>query len=142
MSIQYWSVSGIGLEITNVTTEKIIEFVRNHSKDEQILEDFSKLSWNELEKAYADYVYNSDYGVRSILSEIISKETNLSISYNVDCEDNREYLLYIPKYPWQMSEEDFKLTKEASLRNILEPYRKELDLNVDNIDYYEVYYFG
>ena len=41
-----------------------------------------------------------------------------------------------------MSEEDLKLTKEASLRNILEPYRKELDLNVDNIDYYEVYYFG
>ena len=142
MSIQYWSVSGIGLEITHVTAEKIIEFVKNHSKDEQILDDFSKLSWNELEKAYTDYVYNSDYGVRSILSEIISKETNLSISYNVDCEDNREYLLYIPKYPWQMSEEDLKLIKETSLRDILEPYREELDLNSDNIDYYEVYYFG
>ena len=142
MSTEYWSVSGIGLEITNVTPEKIIEFVKNHSKDKQVLNDFNTISWNELEKAYNDYNYNSDYGVRSILSEIISKETNLSISYNVDCEDNREYLLYIPKYPWQMSEKDFKLTTDAKLKNILEPYREEFDLKADNIDYYEVYYFG
>lgn len=142
MSTQYWSVSGIGLEITNVTAEKIIEFVRNHSKNEQILNDFSKLSWCELEDIYMDYNYNSDYGVRSILAEIISKETNLHISYNADCDDNREYLLYIQKYPWQMSEEDFKLTSDTSLKDILEPYRKELGLGLNNFDYYEVHYFG
>lgn len=142
MSTQYWLVSGIGLKITKVPAEKIIEFVKNHSKDERILDDFSKLSWDELEEAYVDYYYNSDYGIKSILSEIISKETNLSISYNVDCEDNSDYLLYIPKYPWQMSEEDFKLMKDSTLKSILEPYRKELGLDSDNFDYYEVYYFG
>ena len=146
MSMSYWSVNGIGLDISKIYPDKVINFVKNHSKDEKILNAFEIMSWDDLIDEYSEYYPNygnyGDPGLLSIIGEIIFDETGLNISYYRSLENDNEYLLYEPSYPWQLSDADKRLNSYEDLHDIFKPYIEELGLDKDTFDFHDVQYFG
>lgn len=60
---------------------------------------------------YFEFVDDCEYGFASILSEVMSETTGVWFDACDDTED-KEYLIYMPRYPWNMDEKDMELTEE------------------------------
>ncbi len=90
-----------------------------------------------------DYVTISadiNYGIASILMEVIQEATGLRLEA-CDDDDCCDYLIYMPKYPWKMSEEDRSVTEEQIAELIREYVAIISDTTVD-IDYQAVENWG
>ena len=113
MSISYWAVEGIGVDID----KKIFDL----DKLSKLFEtDFSNNQENPC------WGYSSgDYDTSDIIDEVISnKKFDKHRKYlsfgDTGNADNGKFLLYTPRYPWDMSEEEKQLTKEEIYQMIVD----------------------
>ncbi len=116
MSYQTWHTYGYGFSTDDLmpdTVEKmeaLLEKAPEYSK--QIHEWFDDCEITE--PTVDDYLeFDEDYhlGLATTLKEVITEATGIDL---VSCDDfdGVKYLLYVPLYPWQMSEKDKLLTQE------------------------------
>lgn len=145
MSYHYWTVDGFGFCVDDIDydkltiehilklasmDEKLFQKVRNYldeiceehdiTYDELTIDDF-----DELEGEYGDR------GLAHIFLNVI-KEIHIVFT---DDYDGVPYILYVPKYPWSMKEEEKNITKEDVIA-IFEKYIKILTDIPVKLDYY------
>ena len=141
MSYCTWSTYGYGAKIpdSKVSTEKLIEFMKNHLSD--YYEEYWKDSEDELDYKELRYEYEGDYysncGLASMLSDVIRNEKGIDL---VSCDDfdGNIYLLFCPTYPWtKVSEQEKTIKTPEDVEHLINEYWKELSdipLEFDNQD--------
>ena len=77
------------------------------------------------------------------IGNIIRYETNLKIfGFRADEEClTEETIMYVPSYPWEMSDEDKSMTIDK-IRDVLLEYCKELGIDERDIDFQILSYYG
>lgn len=87
---------------------------------------------------YLDFADDNDgfYGIAFILREVI-KEAECVELYSCDNFDGFNFLIYMPRYPWNMTDIDRCMTEEK-LNEMLDKYVGILSDQFIDIDYQEV----
>lgn len=80
-----------------------------------------------------DYTEYGAYGLAYILQEVIEEAEGIHFA-SCDNYDAECYLIYAPRYPWQITEKDASLTKEK-IREILNKYVSILTDTEISVDY-------
>ena len=75
-------------------------------------------------------------GLATILQKVIEEAEGLCLTACDDC-DSRTYLIYQPRYPWALTQADWKLTEEH-LAAMFGRYVGILTDEVVDFDYQEV----
>lgn len=108
MSVSYWGITGYGIDLDDI---------RNSIDEEKVYRLVKQLVPNEI---FGDNVFedNTFYGCPyESFGEFLSEldDTN-TILWEDGGENDSHYFLYIPKYPWQVSDKDPKNPKEIEDR--------------------------
>ena len=140
MSTRSWSECGYGYPLFNCeNSSKIKEFIIKHRYSND------KLMADTIRNAADEYDLEDilGYPVVWIIAEIIRglEDTNLVIGYQA-CgnTDTHAHIGFEPRFPWSMSEDDFRITEERATE-ILSKYAKELGIT-EKPTYFELEYFG
>lgn len=149
---------GYGFSIQNVTEKALAAFILKHrevfSADEEEKDacDLAELVLKNKTVEDELFIYFDDYendnsghtGFGSAISNIMSRETEIGFTYEESTSFDRyaeKYILFPECYPWQLNDKEKELTEE-SLFAIMAKYVMELHLDVDDIDYHDVEYYG
>lgn len=149
MSWRTWTNSGYGFYTQDITENNLYKFLKNHPTDDKLLTEIladieEKLEENNLDLDILDIDEDfrdrtDSYSIAEIIGCIIRKETGINIGYS-GCDDyGDEALLYSPRYPWEMEENDHNLTQD-NIAKTLNPYAKEL--GVEGCQYIDLTYSG
>ena len=143
MSYMTWIVHGYGICVDDIktTAENLLKLA---SMDKDVLKDVREYldaiypngyddeeltldDFNELEGDYCEH------GVAYVLNQIID---DIPVEFAYDYYGT-QYILYIPTYPWFITDTDRTLTEE-DVENMFKKYVKILTDEDINIDYYSV----
>lgn len=92
----------------------------------------SKPEWDD----YMEFDQDFMLGLATILQKVIEEAEGLCLTACDDC-DSRTYLIYQPRYPWALTQADWKLTEEH-LAAMFGRYVGILTDEVVDVDYQEV----
>lgn len=150
MSYQVYSNNGYGTEIHygKITAERFIAFMRNHKALKDFYDTFEQTELNDMideDVVAVSHEYEGSnccmYGIMSMLADVICDEKNIALCA-CDDFDGREYLLYIPYYPWAtLTSEEKAIKSEEDIVNFIAPYLTELygeEVSPDEFGYCEV----
>lgn len=150
MSCQTAIVYGFGFSI-DCDDATLIEFIKNHkdafcgnNAEKELYKEICDNEDVDLYDILADYACENTgrEGPYAVVSNIMSRETNIDFSYepgDADCGSDPAILL--PEtMPWFLNETEKALTKE-SLTGIYEKYMNELGIK-EKPDYVKIEYFG
>lgn len=149
---------GYGFEVDEVTTQSIMDFMKNHQltlsypreiemfvalrdKDEGIL------SYDDPNEFFEDWAYSCNVsgqeGLGAVISNIISRETGIRIEFQKGQDDcgSVSTVLLLETSPWNYNEKEKNLTLD-SLMKLLFPYAKELGIDKDDIGFVSIEYYG
>ena len=143
MSYHSWTTDGYGICVDDIetTTTKLLELaamkpevlddVRDYLNDyfDGVYND-NDLKINDFDDLEGDYC---ERGVAYILFHVIDE---IDVVY-ADDYDGVPYILYCPKYPWSMPENEKNLTRE-DVENIFKKYISILTDKPISMDYYSV----
>lgn len=79
-----------------------------------------------------------------IIAEVISNETNVRVQFEhgqEECEGEPS-ILFTECNPWYLNKTEKALNTTAEFDAILEPYIKELGLDISDIDNLKIEYYG
>ena len=140
MSKTYWANEGIGIDCSELvpylSRKKIIAFLRklNPEYAEHLKEDVTD---DELQE-----IIDGDFdGLCKVLA-VAGESSVLVWAHGGEGGSSEGYLLYPPKYPWNLTEDDPKTEEEArelikkAVRRVCEISEERLDCLIDFI--YEV----
>ena len=132
MSLSHWVCEGIGIEQSDLTPlldgDKLLKFLREVYEDNEITEEvlgekFSDGTNDEkVEILFDDYVASEDYQLPELL---MKKDDKNVLCWGSDNEE-RYFLLYAPRYPWQESG-GFKSQEEVVqyICDLVRPYCRD-----------------
>lgn len=116
MSFGTWHTYGYGFSTDELIPDSVDRMEALLEKAPEYRRDIH--TWFEdceiTEPSIDDYLdFDEDYrlGLATILKEVIREATGLEL-VSCDSFDGFKYLLYVPLYPWQMTEKDKEITKE------------------------------
>lgn len=146
MSYCEWIEYGYGIKTNNINTtpDKVLDLL---SRTTNTREDFEE--WVEEDNINTNNIkeilkYQGGpggiHGIGAILSDVIYENEEIEF-YNCFDYDGNEYLLYIPSYPWFLSEKEKNMRKEE-LEKILVKYISILTDEEIILDYYECHNGG
>lgn len=141
MSYQTWHTYGYGICVSDITDvslerlEKLISLAPEYQTKIQEWLDECGIS----EPAYGDYLeFDQDYmlGLATILKEVILEAEDIDL---VACDDHdgKDYLLYVPDYPWNQGKHRQLMTEEA-VAGLFRKYVSILTDEAAEIDYQSV----
>ena len=158
-----WTESGIGFDIfTGSNYMDVVSFFENHKESykEMVSEAVFQEVFSSLHRLKKDAVDEDgelddeglmdglddmfDFNVGSAIALIINYENGTSGFEGFPAcgeTDVEEAILYVPSYPWQLTEKEKTVTSE-DIYSICEKYCKELNIPVDTIGDKELEYFG
>ena len=149
MSFNTWNCEGFGFYTEEIKPEALYSFLKNHPCESEYIKEFIKeLDERMKEEGIEasdldiddDFREGADYCLASLIGPIIKEETGLKLGeYGLDDSDC-EALLFIPRYPWEFSEGDLKITSEKDIAKLLDPYAEEL--GVSGCQYIALTYSG
>lgn len=144
MSYHTWSVDGFGFCVDKIKTtpEKVLKLAAVNKKTFKDLRDYLD---NYFDGEYKDEELTMDvfdefegnYGERGlscILKEAIETELRVDWADDFDCIN---YILFCPRYPWNIRENEKNLTEEDVIK-IFSKYVQMLTDEPIEIDYYSV----
>lgn len=139
MSWDMWHVEGYGFRTETLSGEDIYDFMENH-KDaldgdgKKLFEELKRDIDNGLLKEDLDCEEireaTFDYSLASIIVAVINKENDVSFISSGMSDAAEEAVLFVPCYPWEITEREKKFVNKYEIDKICEPYIKELNLNV------------
>lgn len=141
MSYTIWHTYGYGFCLSGleeIPAERIQELLVAAPKFADKIKQ--RLSESGIEEPdYDDYVdYDQDFmlGMATILKEVIMEAEGIEFTA---CEDydGKQYLIYEPSYPWQVTKEELGLTEERIYRMLLKYIHMLTDQEPD-VDYQSV----
>lgn len=157
MSMSTSIVYGFGFVMDGVTDKKLIDFIKNHKDifcksptEKEMFNEILNMSEKEIDMyGLDDYFENyscncsGQEGRGAVISNIISRETDISVQYEMGDEECYSYpsVLLAECMPWHLNEKEKSLTKE-SLTEILLPYVEELGLKKKDIECLKIEYYG
>ena len=129
MSWDMWHVCGIGFDLDCASTENKLSFVENHK---QILDEDR---YNDIVEVLKDEEYDPDRLFAYFLVEVIRRENDITCEApGIDIDNsNVEPIIYVPKYPWEMSGKE-RMLSESDIYSILGKYANTLGIH----DVYEM----
>lgn len=138
MSYESWHTYGIGFCTEDIATEKFFsgnDYVQRlesllscapvfQEKVRSCLEErgIQKPDWDD----YCEYDDEYYCGLGTLLAEVIREAENLDVIACDDC-NGHVYVLYSPRYPWQMEDREKNLTEEE----VKEIFRKYISILTD-----------
>lgn len=141
MSYKTWHEYGYGIivdDIKHTSVDKILKLVHMAPKFEK---DF--LQW--IDESYGETItvddimeYEDDScyrGLGPIIRNVINEVDGIDF-YVCEDFDCRQYLMYLPTYPWYMKENEYKFSEE-DIANIFRKYVSIVTDDVVEIDYQE-----
>ena len=138
MSKTYWLNEGIGIDCSKLvpylSREKVIKFLRelNPEYAEHLKEDVTD---HELQERI-----DEDFDGRCEGLAAAGESGIVGWADGGEGGSSEGYLLYPPKYPWNLTEDDPKTEEEArelikkTVRRVCEISEERLDLLIDNIN--------
>lgn len=141
MSYTSWHTYGYGVclsELEEIPAERIQELLAAAPKFADKIKQ--RLSETGIEEpGYDDYMeYDQDFmlGMAAILKEVVLEAEGIEFTA---CEDydGKQYLIYEPSYPWQVTQEELGLTEERIYRMLLKYIHMLTDQEMD-VDYQSV----
>lgn len=141
MSYSTWHNYGYGictsdLKVDSVERiEKLLEYAPEYRKE---IHDWFD-DGDNAEPTLDDYLdFDQDYnnGIAAILQAVIKEATGIEFAAcdNFDC---MRYLIYMPSYPWNMTERDRSITQDE-LDEVLKKYVSIITDSKLDIDFQEV----
>lgn len=133
MSMSYWVIEGVGIEVSDVEPyldgEKLCNMLCEQLPDDERLRSISeRKAYNEL--SYYNYIHGYPfYGLADILTHCDDTD---SITYGDDGE-MREFFYYPPSMPWHHTENEPQTLQEVH-RRIIAAVRKITTLSEQEID--------
>lgn len=110
------------------------EMKEKASKDGLDYEALSTEELTELKDTLEDAQFACGMGVADIIAEVVCRLEGITLTTCSDYEGNR-FLLFVPSYPWQMTEREMRLSPEE-LEGVFEKYVKALsDKTLSELDY-------
>lgn len=141
MSYTSWHTYGYGVclsEMEEVPAERIQELLVAAPKFADKIN--RRLYETGIESpGYEDYVgYDQDFmlGMATILKEVILEAEGIEFTACEDL-DGKQYLIYEPSYPWQITQAETGLTEERIYRMLLKYFHILTDQEPD-VDYQSV----
>ena len=141
MSYISWHIYGYGIcvsEMEEIPAERIQELLVAAPKFADKINQWLSESGIE-DPGYDDYVdYDQDFmlGMATILKEVILEAEGIEFTA-CDDYDGKQYLVYEPSYPWQVTQEETGLTEERIYRMLLKYVHILTDQEPD-VDYQTV----
>ena len=152
MSMNYWSVSGFGIDASDldVSVDKKISFIKKYlpAKYEEMMSEGEDNCDMGNTSEYMDFCneWISDYedelgcnGFGTLFAEAIQENED-----GFDVEDytgeDEEAVMYVDRMPWEMSDRVKKMTFE-DMEAVFRKYLNELDIKT-NFDRQTVHYWG
>ena len=142
MSYHTWHDYGYGIctdGIESSTTVERIETLLSHAPEfRDVIYSWFKVA--EIEEPtvedFADYDEDYRHGMAFLLKEVIKEAEGVEFTSceNFNCE---RFLIYTPRYPWEITVKDLSLTKEK-IEEILKKYVSILTDEKIDIEYQEV----
>lgn len=141
MSFSTWHNYGYGvctsdLKVNSVERiEKLLEFAPEYRDDIHGWFEESGINKPTVDD-YLDFDQDYNNGIAAILKEVIRESEGIEFEAcdNFDC---MRYLIYMPSYPWHMTERDRTVTQEE-LDAILKKYISVISDTEFDIDFQEV----
>ena len=141
MSYTSWHTYGYGICVSDIMEESLerlqdlISRAPGYRKKIQEWLDDCGIT----EPAYEDYLeFDQEYmlGLATILKEVILEAEDIDL-VACDCYDGRDYLLYVPAYPWNQGKHRQLMTEE-SVAELLKKYVSILTDQAIEINYQSV----
>lgn len=141
MSYTSWHTYGYGICVSDITDESLerlkslISLAPEYQKKIQEWLDDCGI----YEPAYEDYLESDQefmLGLATVLKEVILEAEDVDL-VACDCHDGKDYLLYVPDYPWNQGKHRQLMTEEA----VAELFQKYVSILTDQaieIDYQSV----
>lgn len=145
MSYHSWTVDGFGFCVDDIpydtlTIEKILNLASMNEKLFKNVREYLDEICKEEDITYDDLTIDDldelegDYGDRGLTHILLNVIKDIHVMFTDDYE-GVPYILYAPKYPWGMSEEEKSYTKEDVIA-VFEKYIKILTDVPVQFDYY------
>lgn len=141
MAYKTWHHYGYGICVSNIkvdSTERLENLLSLAPQYRQQIHNWFE-ECEITEPTVEDYLdFDQDYyrGLATIMSEVIQEAEGIDL-LACDNYDGIDYLIYEPKYPWQISERDAVLTEEK-LRLLFAKYVNTLTDQEIEVNYKEV----
>lgn len=141
MSMRTWTINGIGFDTSLVPAENYREFLKAHKdsagENKNTIESLLK---EEYDDEFLYHVVDVANCTAYLIACIMTEETG--IWFDAPCADvyDRDCVLFLPKYSWNLNEKERVLT-EDELYDIMQKYADELKSN-ERVMEYELEYFG
>lgn len=141
MSFSTWHNYGYGICVDEIDTRdvkplgKLLAMApkfREKIKGELSDAGIKRPTWDDYMNWDVDYYL----GLATILKEVIEEAEGISMTA-CDNYDNEKYLLYQPKYPWELADSERNLTEEQ-VKDIFDRYVCILMPRPISVDYQEV----
>lgn len=141
MSYTTWHTYGYGICTDEITTkdvkrlEDLLELAPDYCEHLQDILQYCGIE----NPTWEDYIEADGFctcGLPSILGEVIAEAEGVELELCDDFE-GRSFLLYCPRYPWNLSVKDSKLTEDGC-RELFEKYIRILTDEKVDIDYQSV----
>lgn len=125
MGFKTWHNYGYGIcvsDIVDVPVERLMLLLEQAPVFHQEVNDWLAQEGIE-DPAYEDYMaFDEDYmlGLSTILSHVIEEAEHVHFTACDDFDGN-DYLIYMPSYPWELPDNERRLTEER-IEDILRTY--------------------
>ena len=112
MSYQEWTVEGYGVCVPNMNATNLINFIRQSPQVTAGFQDFlgADVAIDDAElddfEEYGDYIECS--GIAGVIVSVMNDLYGLWFDAVIDI-NGHSYVVYAPRYPWSMTEEDRSL---------------------------------
>lgn len=141
------TITGYGFRVY-VSDEKLNEFIRNHAdtvkkleSGQEILDWLDSGSTDSIKEKFFDYTSEATNcgGIYGLIADVMSYETDVHFEYyfSNSPEDDDDMIVFIPTYPWIMSDTEKTLTLD-SLNTLIKGYLQEINSDLQ-IDYQFMY---
>lgn len=119
-------------------------FLRNDEEKELYDRMIHMNDFSEIDEVFESYSCDNTgrEGVGAVIANIMSRETGIRFAYcpeNDEC-DTEASIVFAEGYPWQLNENEKRLTEEK-LSDICKEYMDELRIT-DDPDYLNLEYYG
>lgn len=133
MSVSYWMIAGVGIDVDKVkphlNNEKLAQFLAEQLPDDEIvIEIIEKEAYSDLD--INDFMYGEPF---DNLGDLLAHcDDSNSLSYGDDGESGA-YLYYPPSLPWERTENDPDTLEEVH-RRIIKAVQCVTDLSEEKIE--------
>ncbi len=126
--LNYWKICGYGINATDISPsvinkDRFLSFLREKFPDEEIEDNL------EIDE-YLDWFASGEY-YDSFAQILCHCDDTGTLTWSCSC-DGYCYVLYMPKYPWQIAEGDPKTLEELQ-KIIIAAVQKICDLSEEEI---------